>query len=116
MIKSGTLRNRITIQRYTLGSPQQTATGAPDGSWTTYATVWASIDPVLGREYFAAEQVQSKVDTKIRCRYQSGVCDAVTTAMRVSHGAVVYNIEAPINVGNRNEEWLLMCSTGANQG
>ena len=115
-MRAGLLRNEIIIQQRTAGSPQQTATGAPSESWTTYATVRASIDPVLGREFFAAEQIQSNISAKIRIRYQSGVTDGVTTLMRVNHDGVIYNIEAVINVNNRNRELILMCSRGANNG
>lgn len=115
-MRPGRLRTQVTIQQLTAASPQQTASGEPDVSWTTYATVMADIQPTLGREFFAASAVQSKVDTKIRLRYMAGVTDGITAAMRVSAGGTVYNIEAAINVENRNREWLLMCSTGANQG
>lgn len=114
-MRSGKLRHQVTIQRFVAGSPDRTTLGERDGSWQTYSTAMASIEPVIGREYFAAAQVQSKVDTKIRCRYQSGIT-AITAAMRVLHGSTVYNIEAAINVENRNREWLLYCSTGVNQG
>ena len=110
------LRSEVIIQQRTAGSPQKTATGAPSESWTTYATVRASIEPVIGREFFAAEQMQSKVDTKIRLRYQAGLTDGITAAMRISHDSKIYNIEGCVNVRNMNREWLLYCSTGANQG
>ena len=107
---------RVTIERFVTGSPQTTAIGETDAAWATYATVYAQIQPMLGREYLAAEQVQSKVDTKIRCRYMPSVTDGITAKMRVNDSGVYYNIEAAINVDNRNTEWLLMCSTGVNAG
>lgn len=116
MIRTGKLRHQVTIQRLSTGSPQRTPLGEADATWQTYAIVWASIEPVIGREYLAAQQVQSKVDTKIRTRYLTGYCDAITAKMRVMFGSVIYNIEAAVNVDTRNEEWLLYCSTGANQG
>lgn len=115
-MRSGALRHRVTVQQLVAGSPQQKPTGEPDTSWVDYCTVWASIDPVLGREYFAADQIQSDVDTKIRMRYEVGVNDEITAAMRVVHGAVLYNIKTPINVNQRGVEWLLYCATGLNEG
>ena len=115
-MRTGTLHNRVTIQQLVTGAPQQTAIGETDAAWTTYATCYAQIQPLLGREFMAAQQVQSKVDTKIRVRYMAAVTDGITAAMRVNDGGKIYNIEAAINVENRNREWLLMCSTiGANQ-
>ena len=46
------------------------------------ATVWAAVDPVSGREYYAAEQAQSEVTHKVRLRYRAGV----TPGMRVLLG------------------------------
>lgn len=111
-MQAGRLRTQVTIEQLLCGSPQQLPTGEPDESWATLYTAWAHIQPVLGREYFAAEQVQSKVDTKIRIRYRSGI----TAAMRVVAGGVNYNIEAVMDIDNRHEEIILMCSTGVNNG
>lgn len=115
-MKAGKLRTRITIEQLVTGSPQTTPIGEVDAAWATYASVYAQIQPMLGREFMAAEQVQSKVDTKIRCRYMPDVTDGITAAMRINASGVYYNIEAAINVDNLNREWLLYCSTGVNQG
>ena len=115
-MRAGTLRTRVTIEHLVTGSPDKTAIGETDAAWATYATVYAHIQPILGREFMAAEAVQSKVDTKIRVRYMPGVTAGITAKMRISAGGTIYAIEAAINVDNRNIEWLLMCSTGANQG
>lgn len=115
-MRAGTLRDLVAIERPATEVPNASDIGEPDPDWVTYATAYAQIQPLLGREFLAAEQVQSKVDTKIRLRYMPGVTDGVSAAMRVVFGSTIYNIEAAINVDNRNEEWLLMCSTGVNQG
>ena len=115
-MRAGRLRTRITIQQLAIGSPQQKPSGAPDAAWATYCEVYASIDPIIGREYFAAQQVQSEVDTKIRVRYMTAVTAGITAAMRVSAGGVIYTIKAVIDVENRHRELLLMCSSGANLG
>lgn len=112
-MRAGRLRHLVTVQQLAAGSPQQKPTGEPDVAWAAYLSdIPAEISPVIGREFFAADQVQSKVDTKIRVRYEVGVTDGITASMRVLHGAVVYEIEAVMNVENRNRELLLMCATG----
>ena len=115
-VRPGRLRTQITIEQLAAGSPQQTASGQPDTSWTTYATVMAEIQPTLGREFFAAQATLSEVNTKIRVRYMAGVTDGITAAMRINAGGVIYTIKAAINVENLDREWLLMCATGVNQG
>lgn len=111
-MQAGKLRNKVTIEQYVAGSPEQRASGEPDAAWSVYATTMAEIRPLVGREFFAAQQVSSKVDTKIRIRYRTGV----TAGMRVNKSGTYYNIEAVINVENRNRELMLMCGTGVNDG
>lgn len=126
MIRAGRLRHIVVVQQLTENSPQQTGTGEPDQSWTTYhANAPASIEPVIGREFFAGDQVQSEVDTKIRMRYLPGLNDGITSKMRILHPTTcpcappaqeIYEIRGPANVEKRNREWLLYCATGVTQG
>lgn len=111
MIEAGKLRNRLEIQ-HLAGSPSHKGTGEPATVWTEYATVWAAIRPLGGRELFLADQAESKIDAEIEIRYLAGV----TAGMRAVHGSVIYNIEAVINPEARNERLILRCSTGLNQG
>jgi SPP1 family predicted phage head-tail adaptor len=111
-MRAGRLRHRITLQRLVAGSPQQKPSGEPDVAWADYLSVWASVEPVTGREPFLAQAHLSEVTTKIRMRYRSGL-DA---AMRVVFGQGIYNIHAILNFEERNIELQLLCSQGANDG
>lgn len=106
MIDPGKMRHRITFQSFsgavdTFGDPLH---GSED-QWNDVATVWAAIDPVSGREFYAAEQSQSEVTHKVRCRYRPGL----TTAMRIKLGARLFEIVSIINWEERGESLLLMC-------
>lgn len=90
----------------------QNAVGEPNVGWADYLTVWASVDPVTGNEPFLAQQHLSRVTSKIRMRYRSGV----TSDMRVSYGGNYYDIKAVLNWGERNAELMLLCEQGVNQG
>lgn len=111
-MQAGKLRHRITIQQKTAGSPQQNAAGEPDVSWATYLTVYASIDPVTGREPFLAQQNMALVSHKIRIRHRDGI----TAAMRVSFDSRYFDIKAVLNWGERNKELLLLCEQGVSEG
>lgn len=111
-MEAGSLRHRVTIQQKTEGSPQQNAAGEPDVSWTTYCTAYASINPVSGKEPFLAQQHLAQVSHKVRIRYRSGI----TADMRVLFGSRVLDIKAVLNWGERNEELLLPCEEGVNEG
>ncbi len=102
-MRGGPLRHRITIEH-----PVETQAG--DGSvvtdWETFTAAWASVEPLIGREYFAQEREQATVSHKIRMRYLPGI----THKMRVAWGTRIFEVESVLNVGERNRELLLMTS------
>ena len=102
-MRAGSLRHRVTIQRYELAVDEY---GAPlrRESWKGVSTVWASVEAVSGREFFASQQAQSEVTQRIRIRYRPDV----TADMRVIHNGKVFNIVAPLP-DNRGRELVLMC-------
>ena len=67
--------------------------------------MWAAIDPISGREFYAAEQSQSEVSHKVRCRYRTGL----DTAMRIVYGRRKFKIISIIDWEERHESLLIMC-------
>jgi len=102
-MRAGPLRHRITIEA---PAETQAADGSIVTTWQAFATSWASIEPLIGREYFAQQREQATVSHKIRMRYQAGI----THKMRVAWGTRLFEIESVLNVGERNREIVLMCS------
>lgn len=100
---AGQLRHRIQIQQ-----PDEARDdfGGQVPTWTTIAVVWADIQPVTGREYFSAQQINAELSHKILIRFQSGI----QPTQRVLYGAREFDIHAVINTGERNRELLLLCS------
>ena len=107
--RAGKLRHSIIIE-----SPVETkdGMGQPVKSWGEYAKVRASVKPLRGREFFAAQQYNSEVTTKILMRFLNGV----TTKMRITFNSKIYNIESVINIEERGISMELMCSEGVNNG
>lgn len=97
----GILRHRITIQNLTY---TQDDYGAPTEIWKTYHTCNASIEPLRGREFFAAQKENSEVTHKAIIRYKSGL----KTSMRVNFNNRYFNIKSIINIEERNKEIHLM--------
>lgn len=99
---AGRLRHRITIQE-----PVTARNGFNEAitTWVTVATVWASVEPISGREFFAAEHVQSEITHRIRVRYRAGIAPT----MRVVFNGRYLMIESVINYGERNTDLQLMC-------
>ena len=105
MIDAGKLRHRVLLQSYTgavddYGDPLY----SDDDQWTPEAAVWAAIDPVSGKEFYAAEQAQSAVSHKLRLRYRPGV----SAAWRGLYGSRVFRILSVIDWEERHESLLLM--------
>lgn len=100
-MRSGKLRHEITIQAVTT---TQDGYGGQTESWSTFATVRASVEPLQGREYFAAQQVQAEVTTRFRIRYLSGV----TPKMRVLYDGRTFNVASVINPNERSHELHIM--------
>jgi SPP1 family predicted phage head-tail adaptor len=109
VVAAGLLDKRITIQAPTVS---RNALGEPTVAWNAFATVWAGVEPVQGREFWAQQQVQSDVTVRIRMRYLPGV----TTAMRVAYGSRVLDIRSVIDPRERHTELQLMCSEGVTNG
>lgn len=114
---AGRLRHRVTLQRRV---ETQQATGEVTWSWADVAEVWASVEPLQGREYLAAAQVQSGLSTRIRLRHRPGLDEklrVVHVAEPGSPGRVqVYDVLSVVNVNERDREVHLMCKAKGGEG
>lgn len=103
----------ITIEqkvsdRDTFGQPVET--WAPVAAIGSVGRIWAKIDPIRGREYFASQATQREVQTKIITHFN----ELIVPSMRIVCGSEIYNIQAVLPQGRK---WLfLMCGTGLNNG
>lgn len=99
----GKLRHRVTLQEYKEVLDQY---GTPiDQGWQDVATVWASVEPIQGREYIQLQNTQSELTTRVRIRYRQGI----TPAIRVLYGTRVFDIQSVIDFEERHIELQLMC-------
>jgi len=101
-MRAGKLRNTIAIEQV---AETQDADGSVIESWSTFASAQASIEPISGREYFAAQTTQADVTHRISLRYLAGVMPK----MRVKYGSRIFDILSVININERNRELQLMC-------
>jgi SPP1 family predicted phage head-tail adaptor len=106
-MRAGRLDKLVSLQSR---SATQDAYGEQLTTWTAIADVWASVEDMTGRQYFAAQAAQNPVQTKITIRKRAGV----VPAMRVVHGSDIYDIESVLVQGDA--AMLLMCSRGVTNG
>ena len=104
MMRAGTLRTRVEVQRI---AEERDEHGGIVSSWKTIANVWASIVPLSGREYWSAQQVQSDVSHGVTMRYFEGLTNK--HRLKLLHSQRVLNIKSVVDVEERHREMQLMC-------
>lgn len=113
-MQAGTLRKRVTFQA------RSTATdsfGDQVTSWADVCTVYADIQPLSGRELFAAQAVQSAVSHSITVRYRPEFAVPKTVAaMRIVYNGRFFNIESSLNFEERNRLVTMQAVEGLNNG
>lgn len=118
MSMSQRLDKRVTIK-------EKSVTRASNGEevviWVPFAAltpagdgkVWAEVEPIRGREFFAAAQMQGAAYYRVTLRYTP----LITRAMRVYFGSIILEITAePINVKSASRVLELMCVSGVRDG
>ena len=104
---AGQFRQVITIQ--TPGSTQNEYGEIVPNGWTDFLTnIRASYEPLVGRELYTQYQIAEQIDVRFRIRYQPS--KTITSAMRVIHRGVTYQIVyEPINPDGKLNELILYC-------
>ena len=78
MLRTGRLRERVTIQSKTLAKDQY---HEQQETWTDDCTVYASVRPASAREQVAADRLETQQRMIITMRYRTGV----TVKNRLKH-------------------------------
>ena len=109
MFDAGRMRDRSTFQIYNGATDSHgDIRDDLDENWTDVATVWAAIDPVSGKEFYAAEQSESEVTHKIRCRYFPWLKAELRIRYRAKDTVRIFHIVSIIDWQNRHENVLIM--------
>jgi SPP1 family predicted phage head-tail adaptor len=98
MIRAGKLRHVITYRAKTQTVDEY---GGPVETWADFATVRASVAPLIGKDMMASMAAQSTAEMRINHRYMAGV----TSAMRIVWEGSEYEIIGePANVHGLSRE------------
>ena len=108
-MRAGELNHRVKLQEK---SVTRDAVGGETVTYIDRATVWAAVEPLAGRELFAAQQLQAETTVRIRMRYWS----EVKPEWRALWRDAVYEIQSVIDTGAEQRELQLMCRTGVKNG
>lgn len=96
-MRAGSLRHRLVFQTIT---ETKDSGGGPVETPTTLATVWGSVQPLVGRELTNAQMRNSEITHKITIRYLS----TVTAKGQVTFGTRVFQTFEVLNIDERNRE------------
>lgn len=113
MTRAGNLIHRVRIDRRVKG---QNTRGEVTYTWTPVVTVRAEKNPLRGREFFEAAQVQSEITTRWRIHWREGI-DETMRLVEITGQKKAYAIKAPPIEVNGQRIWLdLMCTAGPQDG
>jgi len=107
-MRAGLLNKRVTVYQKVTGSPAVDSLGQPNTSWEELDTVWAAVEPLSGREFWAQQQVQSEITSRIRIRYRSDII----VGMKITYHSRTYIIKYMIDNLEEHKELWLMCTDG----
>lgn len=108
-LEAGRLDQRVTVQRRAAGVD---AAGQPSGAWETVFDTWAAAEPLRGREFFAAAQIQAETTIRFRIRWRDGV----QPSDRVVWRSQAHEILSVIDPSGAAEQLELMCARGIRDG
>lgn len=108
MISAGMFDQRVTLQSKQVA---RGANGEEVVTWSDVATIWAQVQQLRGKEFFAGAQMQDEVDVRVRLRYRTGV----TRDQRLLCNGAPLDIVSVITLGRR-EALELMCISGVRNG
>jgi len=100
-MKAGKLDRRVILQQPV---ETQNSVGEIVIAFQTFATVWAEVLPLNGREYFAAQQFVPEAQLKIFIRWITGVNEK----FKVVHDDVAYDIMYIAEIGRREGIQLIV--------
>ena len=109
-MRIGPMRHAVRLQSRGIGADTR---GQAVQQWADYATVFAAVEPMSGRQYIVAGRQAADVSTVVKIRYRPGVNVKDRVIFR-DHFVVpardrVFEVDAVMNVNERNRETHLMC-------
>lgn len=106
-MRSGKLRNRITVYKQTTGrSPSGAVLPA---TWTPWIVLWASLEPLSVKDVITAQAAGSQINARCMLRYRSDI----TSAMQIEYQGQRYDIEGdPLTDAKSGREHMTLMLKG----
>lgn len=105
--RASNYKHRVEIQKNT---PARGGTGETTKSWALWKYRKASIEPLMGKELFAAQQFQSESTVRIKIRHDNEIDVMDIRDYRIVYNSKTYEFQSIINAFEANKELHIMCS------
>lgn len=99
----GKLRHRLDLQTFT---ETRDSHGGVTRDFSTFATVWGSVDPLSGKELLDGMQMESQVTHRVRIRQRTDI----KPKDRLLHRTRLFEILSILDIREKTEEQILMCT------
>lgn len=115
----GKLNKRIMIQKHTT---VKTTNGFKEPKWIDYKPLWASMQNLFGREFFAATAVNAEKTVKFTIRYFKDIDETVnveghhtTEKFRIKFKNSIYDIKFIDNIKAQNKFMEIKVEANSNE-
>ena len=100
-MRAGLLRNRVTVQSLAVA---QNEFNEEIETWSDLATVWARVQPMPGREFFAGSETMDQQPVVFTFRKRGGITLDEKTR-RLVWDSKNYDITSISDVAGRGRDW-----------
>jgi SPP1 family predicted phage head-tail adaptor len=100
------LRHRVTFQKPS--GVTQNGMGENVPVYVDFATVWACVSPMTGREYAESQKIRAETTYKVTARY----CRDIVPEMKILFRGRTLDIVSVLNIGERNTTLEIIAADG----
>ena len=104
-MQAGKLRHRVTLERLT---GERGAAGGVNDVWQAVGIRWASVKPLIGREWVAAAAANTEISHDVMMRADS-LTSTITPRDRLIFDGRTLDIQSAMNVDERGREMRVLC-------
>lgn len=108
-MKIGRLNRRVDILEFVTKRDEY---GGEEGEWRKVQSLWATIEPVSGTEFFQSQTVNAESVVKITLRYNP----TITVLNRVQYQGTMYEIIGVTDTHTAHRATVLNCKEKVNDG
>jgi len=108
--QAGTMTRRLMVE-WNDDSARDEA-GAPVPEWRLYAMRWGQVEPLSGREFLQAQQIDSEVSVRITMRHIKGLTSKMRFVDVRDGQRMIYEIGSIVDFGSLHRKTECLCKAG----